>query len=229
MEIGLAEARAGCILFKRVVMYVNRRLNHMVAEKDKEDADEKPKETRERSKDRTKGDDERKGRKTDKTEKGREGAKKEEAKDGEEVEIVEEKEVYLPSQKAVISSDIKKYLKIRREIDSRRPAFRRQEWFRYGKFTKSGWRKPRGKDSKMRRHYKYRPTVVSIGYGSPGKVKNYHPSGFRDVLVHNMNELRRLNPDTEAARIAHTVGTKKRMVLETEAEKLGVRVLNMRR
>jgi large subunit ribosomal protein L32e len=78
----------------------------------------------------------------------------------------------------------------------------------------------------MRRNYKYRPPLVHIGYGGPRAVRGRHPSGFEDILVHNVRDLERLNPEFQAARIGHGVGTKKRMEIERAAEKKGIRVLN---
>jgi large subunit ribosomal protein L32e len=44
--------------------------------------------------------------------------------------------------------------------------------------------------------------------------------------VHNVGDLDGLNPRTQAVRIAHGVGTKKREQISTAAEKKGIRILN---
>lgn len=154
--------------------------------------------------------------------------------DEEEVEIVEDEveeeeeeleEEHVAKQKPVLDKAIKLQLSVRRRQKSRKPKFRRQEWFRYKRLGKS-WRKPKGLHSKMRTNRKYRPNVVRIGYGSPKTVRGLHPSGFKEILVYNVNDLKDIDPKTEAARIGHSVGTKKRIELEKKAEKLGIRVLN---
>ena len=53
-----------------------------------------------------------------------------------------------------------------------------------------------------------------------------HPSGYVDNLIHNVNELLKLNKDKDAARIAHTVGMKKRLEIISKAESIGIKVLN---
>ena len=155
------------------------------------------------------------------------------AKD-EDVEIVEEEEEeeeefeeeeHVAKQKPVLDKGTKLHLSVRRQRKQRKPKFRRQEWFRYKRLGKS-WRRPKGLHSKMRLHRKYRPNVVRIGYGSPKTVRGLHPSGFKDILVYNVNDLKDIDPTTEAARIGHSVGTKKRIELEKKAEELGIRVLN---
>jgi len=122
-------------------------------------------------------------------------------------------------------ADIKELLKLREEIASRRPEFVRQESWRY-KRIKPSWRKPKGIDSKMRLRVKGWPKIVKVGYRGPAAVRGLHPSGFRDVLVYNVSDLERLNPETDAARIAHTVGAKKRMEILAKAKELGIKVLN---
>jgi len=67
---------------------------------------------------------------------------------------------------------------------------------------------------------------VNPGYRTPKAVRGLHPSGFKEVLVHNVNELREINPDIEGARIASTVGYKKRIDIESEADNLGIHVFN---
>jgi large subunit ribosomal protein L32e len=123
-------------------------------------------------------------------------------------------------------ADIKELLKLREEIASRRPEFVRQESWRY-KRLKPSWRRPKGIDSKMRLRVKGWPKIVKVGYRGPAAVRGLHPSGFRDVLVYNASDLKRLNPETDAARIAHTVGAKKRMEILAKAKELGIKVLNL--
>ncbi|MEM4160469.1 MAG: 50S ribosomal protein L32e [Thermoplasmata archaeon] len=131
-----------------------------------------------------------------------------------------------PKQKTKLSEKLYRLLLLRNEMNRKRPVFLRQEWHRYKRLQRVRWRVPRGMHSKMRRHYGYRPNVVSIGYRGPRGARALHPSGFREVLVHNLNELRKINPEVEACRIARTVGMKKRLEILKEAEKMGIRVLN---
>lgn len=111
--------------------------------------------------------------------------------------------------------------------DARRPKFTRQASYRYWRIGRwESWRRPRGQQSKQRRHYGYRSTIVSIGFGSPRKVRGLTPSGFRPILVRTPDDLNALDAKTDAAIIARTVGTRSRLVLEETARKLGVHVLN---
>jgi len=126
----------------------------------------------------------------------------------------------LPNREATL-------LRARRDIASRRPIFGRQARYRYFRIGRDGaWRRPRGLQSKQRRHYGYRPRIVRVGYRSPARVRGLVPSGFRPVLVHTAKELGAMDARRDAAVIARTVGTRRRLVLEEEARKLGIRVLN---
>src|SRR5687767_8786630 len=100
--------------------------------------------------------------------------------------------------KPELTAQQKQALGARRAKNAARPAFRRHEWWRYKKLggKDAPWRVPSGIHSKVRRHYKYRPPVVSIGYRGPAEVRGLHPSGFEEVLVHNVEDLARLNKDT---------------------------------
>ncbi len=109
----------------------------------------------------------------------------------------------------------------------KKPDFKRQEWFRYKKLGEK-WRKPKGKTSKTRRYEKGKPAMPSIGYGSPKSTKGLHPSGFKDVLVSNIAELKKLDPATQACRISATVGKRKKEVMLEKAKELGIKILNKR-
>ncbi len=110
-------------------------------------------------------------------------------------------------------------------ISGRRPAFKRQEWFRYSKLGEQ-WRKPKGIHSKMKRQLKRRPPMVDIGFRGPVAARDLHPSGFEEVLVYNVDGLEGIDPKKQAVRIGGTVGTKKRLAIEDRADELGIRVLN---
>jgi len=123
--------------------------------------------------------------------------------------------------------DLEKMLEVRRKIKERTPYFRRFESWRYVRIDYP-WRKPKGVDNHQRLSVKGWPHLVKVGYRVPKEVRYLHPSGYRDILIHNMKELEALSPDTDAARLAAGVGKRKRIELATRAKELGIRVLNGR-
>lgn len=129
-----------------------------------------------------------------------------------------ERKAPLPHQKA---------LKARKRVKKKKPAFVRSESWRYAKLKES-WRRPRGLDHKMRRKIKGWPPTVSVGYKGPKVARGLHPSGYKEVLVHNAKEIANIDPKTEVARIAHTVGKKKRVQILAEAKKRKVFILNFK-
>ena len=141
----------------------------------------------------------------------------------------DEDEGHVAKQKPVLSEDMKVALALRLEQKKKTPAFKRTEWFRYKRLSRSGWRAPHGMDNKQRRNYKYRSSLVRVGHGKVAVARGLHPSGFKEVMVHNTNDLELIDPETEAARVGKTVGGRKREQIYSRADELGIRVLNRRR
>ena len=141
----------------------------------------------------------------------------------------EGEDVYMVKQKPVLDEEMKAALALRAAQKKKTPSFRRTEWFRYKRLSRSGWRAPHGMDSKQRRNYKYRGSLVRIGHGKVAAARFLHPSGFREVMVHNVAELEAIDPETEAARVGSSVGGRKREHIYSRADELGIRVLNRRR
>ncbi|RJS84304.1 50S ribosomal protein L32e [Candidatus Bathyarchaeota archaeon] len=114
---------------------------------------------------------------------------------------------------------------VKKKKSVKKPRFRRQESWRY-KRIKENWRRPRGIDSKMRKGVKGWPKSPNIGYRSPKEARGLHPSGFKEVLIHNIEELDGVDPETQAIRIAHTVGYRKKIEIINTAREMGIHVLN---
>lgn len=97
------------------------------------------------------------------------------------------------------------------------------------KHVKDSWRKPKGGDSKMRKEKKDKPAIVKVGYRKPKSERDIHPSGYREELVHNLQEAKEVDPETHAIRIGSRVGGRKREEILKYAEEQGIKVLNDRR
>jgi large subunit ribosomal protein L32e len=136
--------------------------------------------------------------------------------------------IHTARQKPILDEETKDMLKFRAAQKKKQPAFRRQEWFRYKRLSHSGWRKPKGYQSKQRLNMKYRTPMARIGFGKIASVRGLHSSGFEEVLIHKIEDLESINPEKQAIRIGSSVGNRKRLSIHDRADDLGLRILNRR-
>jgi len=85
------------------------------------------------------------------------------------------------------------------------------------------WRKPHGIDLDKKLAHGFRPKV---GYGSDVSIKGIHPSGYREVMVYNVNDLAKIDIKTQGARISATVGKRKRNAIVTKANEKKIWIFN---
>lgn len=83
------------------------------------------------------------------------------------------------------------------------------------------WRKPRGEDIVRYKEDGARPKA---GYRTPNLIRYLHPSGYKEIMVHNPKELAGLKE--VIVRIAGAVGKKKRKIIIAEAKKAGLKLAN---
>jgi large subunit ribosomal protein L32e len=124
-----------------------------------------------------------------------------------------------------LDAETKRLLEVRKKQKSKKPTFKQTDSHKKKKLA-DHWRKPDGIHNKTRYSKHGKCPLVEAGYGSPSAVRGLHPSGFEDVIVNNVNDLGSVKIDRQAARIARTVGAKKRSDIENKAAELGLKILN---
>jgi large subunit ribosomal protein L32e len=122
--------------------------------------------------------------------------------------------------------DQKRLLYIRKKLKKKKPSFRRVESWRY-KRVKDTWRKARGIDSQTRKKKKSGVKSPTVGFRSPKRIRGLHPSGYEEVRIFNINDLKRLNNKKHAIKISGKLGAKKRISLVDYAQRNGFKVLNL--
>lgn len=93
------------------------------------------------------------------------------------------------------------------------------------------WRKPRGRQSKLRREKKGRWAVPKIGYGTPKASENKIP--YRNerrvpVMVSNLKCLEKINPKTDVCVVSSAVGMKKAIEILSRAQEMKLPVKNLK-
>jgi len=119
-----------------------------------------------------------------------------------------------------------KALEARRVRKAKKPAFRRQDAHKKREVARTGYRKPKGLQSKMRLGHGSYARMVSTGFSSPKAVKGLTRDGLRPVMVATLASLKGLDPKAEGAVIVATVGAKKREAILAEAKRLGITIIN---
>ncbi len=124
-----------------------------------------------------------------------------------------------------MDDNTKRLFKVRKIQKHRKPKFKRADSHKYKRLD-SNWRRPRGLQGKLRKHFKAKGSIAQVGYGSPAAVKGLHPSGYAEVLVCTVADLDNVNTAEEAIRIAAKVGGRKKAMIEEKAAELSIKVLN---
>ena len=98
--------------------------------------------------------------------------------------------------------------------------FLRRTWNKYSKLGKKRkkkqvWRKPTGRDNKMREKRKGKPVVVSIGYGKVEKKKIF--------VVKKLEDLKHAGKDAVLGRI----GKRKKIEMCKKAREKGIKFSNI--
>ncbi|MCA9485555.1 MAG: 50S ribosomal protein L32e [Nanoarchaeota archaeon] len=108
--------------------------------------------------------------------------------------------------------------------------FVRQDVSRYAKLGKNRkklqkWRKPKGRDSKMRLSMKSYPASPTVGHKSPKKDSG-KIDGMTPILVHNTNELLSLTKGQVA--ILASIGARKKLEVIKLAEEKKIQIINLK-
>ncbi|VVB89130.1 50S ribosomal protein L32e [uncultured archaeon] len=140
-------------------------------------------------------------------------------------EKMQVEEIKAPQITIALDDETKRLLGVRKTQKSKKPVFLQTDSHKKKKL-KDYWRRPDGIHNKTRYALKGKCPLVEAGYGSPALVRGLHPSGFDEVIVNNPKDLEVLEVERQAARIAHTVGERKRSLIEKKASEMGLKVLN---
>ena len=107
--------------------------------------------------------------------------------------------------------------------------FLRRSCDRYSKLGKKRknkqiWRKPTGRDNKMREKRRGYPVVVSIGYRG-AKIKRGKTELKTPILVKNLNDLEKIK--TNQIAIIGNIGKKKKLEIAKKAKEMKIKLSNM--
>ena len=103
--------------------------------------------------------------------------------------------------------------------------FLRRTWSRYSKLGRKRkkiqkWRKPTGRDNKMREKTKGHPKIVSVGYKKARKMNKKS-----QILVRNIQELEKAKKN-QIVVVGH-IGKKKKIEIAKKAKKMKIPLQNL--
>lgn len=131
------------------------------------------------------------------------------------------------NMKRASTEKVRRALKTKAKIDHKRPDFIRSEHTRFPRLGKK-WRSSKGIRSKMRIKKRSRAPIVETGYRGPALVRGLRADGKAEVIVFRMEDLAKVDKETQVVRISGLVGTRKRKDILDKAKSLELKVLNKR-
>lgn len=117
-------------------------------------------------------------------------------------------------------------VEVRNKLKSKKPDFIRHDAHKKSRISKA-WRKPKGRQNKMRLAKKGYRRGVSIGFGSPVLARGLSRDGLKQVLVYTIKNLESINPKKDGVIIGKSVGNKSRMEIINACEKSKIKILNL--
>ncbi len=107
--------------------------------------------------------------------------------------------------------------------------FLRRDWKRYSKLGKNRkkkqvWRRPKGRDNKMRERRKGYPAVVSLGYRTQKDLRD-NINGKVSILINNIKDLKKVGKNNII--IVGSVGKKKKIEIAKKINEMKLAVYNI--
>jgi len=107
--------------------------------------------------------------------------------------------------------------------------FLRKGWFRYSKLgrkrkNKQVWKRPSGRDNKMREKRRGYPAVVSVGYGTKKQERGLI-DGRKPIKIMTMKDLTKIKKNEIG--IFGKIGRKKMLKMAKLAEEKGIKIFNL--
>ncbi len=121
--------------------------------------------------------------------------------------------------------NIETLLDIREQTKKKKPNFIRQQ-SELSKLKKT-WRRPKGLHSKSRLNKKGHRKTPSHGYSSPRLVKYLNKDGLREILIHNLKDLEKVDLKTSIPKLAH-VGSRNRLQILEKASSSNIKIANIK-
>ncbi len=116
-------------------------------------------------------------------------------------------------------------LELRNRMKRKKPHFIRQDFHK--KRLKKKWLKPSGLHSKVILKKGGHPKPVSTGYGSPKDVRGLSKEGLKVIIIHNKDELDKVNKEKEGIIISKNVSKKNKILLLKKTKEKDIKVLNL--
>jgi large subunit ribosomal protein L32e len=123
---------------------------------------------------------------------------------------------------------MKLLLDLRKKLKGKKPRFVRHDAHKKKRVSASIWRRPKGRQNKMRLHKKGYARDRSTGFGSPLAVKYLSREGFTRNVVYTQKDIDALTPKTDGVILARTLGARKKLALIDYAQKKGFTILELR-
>jgi large subunit ribosomal protein L32e len=121
---------------------------------------------------------------------------------------------------------IQKFIELRKKLKSRKPVFKTHDSHKK-KRVGDGWRRPKGRQNKMRLHRKGYARDCSTGFGSPAMAKGLSPTGLTQNIIHTLIDFECLEPSKDGIIISGPIGMKKKTELLDFAVGKGFKILNL--
>ncbi len=109
--------------------------------------------------------------------------------------------------------------------------FLRRIWNRYSRLGRNRkkeqkWRKPKGRDNKMREKRRGYPVVVSVGYRTE-RTERGRIEGKEVAVIFNIEEMINAHKEGKTIMIGK-VGTKRKIELAESAKEKGIKIQNLK-
>jgi len=121
---------------------------------------------------------------------------------------------------------MKKLLEVRKALKSKKPTFIRHDAHKKSRVAPI-WRRPKGRQNKMRLSRKGYAKKRSTGYGSPTAVRGLSSEGLQKVVIRSIDGLNNLDPKISGIVISKTVGSRNKVKIIDHAKQKGFTILEL--